>query len=96
MNQLTIFDAYSMSGHERKTSCPDVDKTMCIETYSVKGSRRKYYRLTIKHNNKKDRYHIRGGSTIAKLANYRKQVLQGMIDRGAPVGEIIAQVTDWR
>ncbi len=64
-----------------------------IEKYSPGCTKREYYRLVYRMNPRKlKRIHIKGGSTISELANYRRKKLQAMIDRGADLGEILAQL----
>lgn len=69
------------------------DPVPCIEKYSPGKRNTEYYRLVYRTGKKLKRIHIRGGSTISELATYRTKVLQSMIDRGAELAEILAQLT---
>lgn len=70
----------------------DKETTACVSKYSPGKRKTEYYRLSYRVGLKMKHIHIRGGSTIAKLANYRANVLQAMIDRGAELSEVLAAV----
>ena len=63
-----------------------------IETYSPGRRNTEYFRLTYRQGKKLCRLHIKGGSVTSELAIYRKNRLQEMIDRGAELAEILAQL----
>ena len=67
----------------------------CVNTYSPGGRKAKYYRLSYRLNRKIKHNHIKGGNTSARLARYRAEVLQSMIDRGAELAEILEQLADF-
>ena len=77
---------------ERYLDRANKDPVPHIETYNPGRRNTKYYRLTFRQGKKVKRIHIKGGSTISKLANYRAKILQAMIDRGAEFEEILAQL----
>ncbi|MEY2833399.1 MAG: hypothetical protein RLZZ574_2658 [Cyanobacteriota bacterium] len=68
------------------------EPSICVNTYSPGRRATEYYRLSYQWHGKKKHVHIKGGSTIAELATYRAQKLQGLIDRGAELAEVIAAV----
>lgn len=68
------------------------DPSFSINKYSPGRRATEYYRLSFQWQGKKKHIHIRGGSTISELANYRVKELQTMIDRGAELAEVIAAV----
>ena len=80
---------------ERYLERANKDPVPHIETYSPGRRNTEYYRLTYRLGKKVKRIHIKGGSTISKLAQYRAKKLQSMIDRGAELAEIIAQLTEF-
>ena len=64
-----------------------------IEKYSPGRRNTKYYRLVFRISSRRlKRIHIKGGSTISELAEYRRKELQKLIDRGAELAEILAAV----
>jgi len=67
-----------------------------INTYSPGSRNKKYYRLTYRRGRKIKHVHLPGGNIKAKLANYRKDKLQEMIDRGAKLDEVLAAIADYR
>ena len=69
------------------------DPVAHVERYSPGGRNTEYYRLAYRRGKKMVRIHIKGGSTISELANYRRDQLQKLIDRGAELAEILAQLT---
>ena len=77
---------------ERYLERANKDPVPHIETYNPGRRNTKYYRLTYRLGKKVKRIHIKGGSTLSELANYRAKKLQAMIDRGAELAEIIAQL----
>ena len=91
----TVHDAKILKQQaiERYLDRAEKDPVPCIEKYSPGKRNTEYYRLVFRRGKKLKRIHIRGGSTIAKLANYRVGKLQAMIDRGAELAEILAQLT---
>lgn len=70
----------------------DKEAIACVNKYSPGKRKTEYYRLSYRYGRKMRHIHIRGGSTIAELANYRANVLQAMIDRGAELSEVLAAV----
>lgn len=80
---------------QKYLSSADKEKVAYVNTYSPGKRTTKYFRLSHQFGRKKKHIHICGGSTTAKLAIYRAKKLQAMIDRGAELGEIIAQVRDF-
>ena len=70
----------------------DKETTACVSKYSPGKRKTEYYRLSYRVGLKMKHIHIRGGSTIAELANYRAKKLQAMIDRGAELSEVLAAV----
>jgi hypothetical protein len=70
----------------------DKEAIACVNKYSPGKRKTEYYRLSYRRGRKMRHIHIRGGSTIAELANYRAKVLQAMIDRGAELSEVLAAV----
>ena len=67
-----------------------------VNTYSPGRRNAIYYRLSYRLGNRTKHLHIPGGSTKAKLAQYRSRELLKMIARGADLEELLAQVADWR
>ena len=72
-----------------------LEPTVSISTYSPNGRKTEYYRLVYRSEKKVKAIHIKGGNTKARLANYRVNKLQTMIDRGAELSEILAAVSDF-
>lgn len=70
----------------------DKEAIACVNKYSPGKRKTEYYRLSYRLGRKVKHIHLRGGSTIAELANYRAKVLQAMIDRGAELSEVLAAV----
>jgi hypothetical protein len=70
----------------------DKEPTACVTKYSPGKRATEYYRLSYRMGSKMKHIHLRGGSTIAELANYRAKKLQAMIDRGAELSEVLAAV----
>ncbi|MGL5973221.1 MAG: hypothetical protein ACRCZK_05890 [Oscillospiraceae bacterium] len=70
----------------------DKETTACVSKYSPGKRKTEYYRLSYRVGLKMKHIHIKGGSTIAELANYRAKKLQAMIDRGAELSEVLAAV----
>ena len=68
------------------------ETSACITKYSPGKRKTEYYRLSYRVGKKVKHIHIRGGSTISELAQYRAKKLQEMIDRGAELAEILAQL----
>lgn len=106
--QLTIFDAVGDSEPVSPTALGDTkkqamqryldraDNTAChIEPYNPNGRKTQYYRLKYRLGRRVKTIHINGGNTSARLANYRKQRLQAMIDRGAELSEVLEQLADF-
>ncbi|MEM6613270.1 MAG: hypothetical protein AAF652_13640 [Cyanobacteria bacterium P01_C01_bin.72] len=73
----------------------DRDPICSVNTYSVSGSKNKYYRLSYRVGKKVNHVHIKGGNVRANLATNRAKKLQAMIDRGAELAEILAAVKDF-
>ena len=73
------------------------DAIACVNTYKA-GNRNNhsYYRLSYRKDKKVKHIHIPGGNTLSDLAKYRAFKLQGLIDRGAELAEIIAMIRDFR
>ena len=67
-----------------------------VNTYSPGRRNAEYYRLSYRLGNRTKHVHIPGGSTKAKLAQYRAKELLKMISRGADLEELLAQIADWR
>jgi hypothetical protein len=71
----------------------DKEAIACVSKYSPGRRKTEYYRLSYRiDRNRVKHIHIKGGSTIAELANYRAKKLQAMIDRGAELSEVLAAV----
>jgi hypothetical protein len=68
------------------------EPSISLNKYSPGKRATEYYRLSYQLGNRKKHIHLRGGSTLAELANYRAKVLQSMIDRGAELSEVLAAV----
>lgn len=68
------------------------EPSISVNKYSPGKRATEYYRVSYQLGNRKKHIHLRGGSTIAELANYRAKVLQAMIDRGAELSEVLAAV----
>jgi hypothetical protein len=68
------------------------EPSISVNKYSPGKRATEYYRVSYQLGNRKKHIHLRGGSTIAELANYRASVLQAMIDRGAELSEVLAAV----
>jgi hypothetical protein len=68
------------------------EPSISVNKYSPGKRKTEYYRVSYQLGNRKKHIHLRGGSTIAELANYRASVLQAMIDRGAELSEVLAAV----
>ncbi|MEO0013994.1 MAG: hypothetical protein RLZZ535_2383 [Cyanobacteriota bacterium] len=66
--------------------------SISVNKYSPGKRATEYYRVSYQLGNRKKHIHLRGGSTIAELANYRANVLQAMIDRGAELSKVLAAV----
>jgi hypothetical protein len=103
--QLTIFDVCSDNDRvslqnarsdakrqaiNRYLNNGNADPAICVNTYSPGRRSIQYYRLSYQWHGKKKHIHIRGGSVIAELATYRARQLQGLIDRGAELAEVLA------
>jgi hypothetical protein len=58
--------------------------------YSPGRRSTEYYRLSYRYGRTVKHIHIKGGSVIAELATYRAKQLQGLIDRGAELAEVLA------
>ena len=72
------------------------DNTICcIEKYNPNGRKTKYFRLKYRAGKKTKTIHIKGGNTSARLANYRANRLQSMIDRGAELSEVLELLADF-
>ena len=63
-----------------------------VSTYKPNGRKTEYFRLVYRIGKKVRAIHIRGGNVRSKLARYRANKLQQMIDRGAELSEVIAAV----
>lgn len=68
------------------------EPSISVNKYSPGKRATEYYRVSYQLGNRKKHIHLRGGSTLAELANYRASVLQAMIDRGAELSEVLAAV----
>lgn len=105
--QLTIFDACSDNDHLSLQNARSDAKRQAIERYLRQGKQEpsisvnryspgkrktEYYRVSYQLGDRKKHIHLRGGSTLAQLANYRANQLQTMIDRGAELSEVLAAV----
>ena len=77
---------------QRFLNSGDKETIACVTTYSPGGRDTKYFRLSYRVRRKMKHIHIKGGSTIAELAQYRAKKLQTMIDRGAELEEVLAAV----
>ena len=107
--QLTIFDAVSdkkiasltdpVSERKRQAMSRFLarakDNEACVNKYSPGKRKKEYFRLSVRQGKGVKHFHIRGGNVNAKLAQFRANQLQQMIDRGAELGEIIAAVEDY-
>lgn len=80
---------------QRFLNSGDRDPICSVNTYSVSGSKNRYYRLSYRAGKKVVHIHIKGGNVRANLATNRAKKLQGMIDRGAALDEILAAVKDF-
>lgn len=69
------------------------EPSISVNKYSPGKRATEYYRVSYQLGNRKKHIHLRGGSTIAQLANYRASVLQAMINRGAELSEVLAAVS---
>lgn len=65
----------------------------CITTYSPGRRKKEYYRLSFRLGRRIKHVHIRGGNANSELVLYRVEVLQAMIDRGAEIEELLAQLS---
>lgn len=70
-----------------------VEPTASLSTYSPNGRKTEYYRLVYRVGRKVKAMHVRGGNIKSKLARYRANQIQKLIDRGASLDELIAAVT---
>ena len=71
-------------------------ETSCsVEKYSPNGRKTEYFRLKFRQGRKTNTVHIKGGNISARLANYRANRLQGMIERGAELTEVLEQLADF-
>lgn len=77
---------------ERYLDRVNKDPVPHIETYYPGKRATRYYRLCYRLGKKLKRIHIKGGSTTSELANYRAKIIQAMIDRGADLTEVLAQL----
>lgn len=68
------------------------EPSISVNKYSPGKRATEYYRVSYQLGNRKKHIHLRGGSTIAELANYPASVLQAMIDLGAELSEVLAAV----
>jgi hypothetical protein len=66
------------------------EPAICVNKYSPGRRSTQYYRLSYQWRGKKRHIHIKGGSVLAELATYRAKQLQGLIDRGAELAEVLA------
>lgn len=71
------------------------DPAICVNKYSPGGRSTQYYRLSYLWQGRKKHIHLRGGSTMSELANYRALQLQTLIDRGAELAEVLAMATNF-
>lgn len=104
--KVTIFDAVSDNNpasltdpvSERKRQAISrflaraKDHEACVNKYRPGGRKQEYFRVSVRQGKSVKHFHIRGGNVNSKLAQYRAEQLQDMIDRGAELGEIIAAV----
>ncbi|MEL6494101.1 MAG: hypothetical protein AAFQ41_03130 [Cyanobacteria bacterium J06623_7] len=105
--QLSLFDPVEDSKNVSSTEIVEDGKRQAIQryldrvqaeptasvgTYSPNGRKTEYYRLLYRIGKSVKAIHIRGGNVHSKLAQYRAQQLQVMIDRGAELNELIAAV----
>ena len=72
-----------------------IDPKPLVNKYSPNGRSTRYFRLDYWDSGKKKSIHIKGGNTSARLANFRAEKLQSMIDRGAELTEILEQLADF-
>jgi len=108
--QLTIFDALGDSdlvsprnpvgdtknqALQRYLNHRKIDPKPLVNKYSPNGRKTKYFRLDYWVRGKKKSIHIKGGNCSARLANYRANRLQGLIDRGADLSEVLEQLADF-
>ena len=63
-----------------------------VEKYSPNRRKQKYYRLSWRERKKMKHLHVPGGNVNAILAQYRAGKLRQLINRGADLDEVIAQV----
>ena len=61
-----------------------------ISTYKPNNRKTEYFRLVYRVGKKVKTVHICGGNINSKLAQYRANKLQQMIDRSAELGELLA------
>ena len=67
-----------------------------VNTYRVKNTNNRYYRLSYRSSGKVKHVHIPGGNTYSELASYRASKLRELIDRGAELAEVLAMTRDFR
>lgn len=67
-----------------------------VNTYSPGRRNTEYYRLSYRVGASTKHIHIPGGSTTARLAQYRAKELLGMINRGAELEELVSAIVDWK
>lgn len=63
-----------------------------VNEYQKSRSKKKYFRVSWRDGKKMKHLHVPGGNVNAILAQYRARQLREMIDRGAALGEVVAQV----
>ncbi|MGL5924052.1 hypothetical protein [Chroococcidiopsis sp.] len=80
---------------QRYLNSGKTEPTICVNKYSPGRRSTQYYRLSYLWRGKKKHIHLRGGSTISELANYRALQLQALIDRGAELAEVLAMATNF-
>jgi hypothetical protein len=95
---VSLTDSVSERKHaaiQRFLNRGEKETQACVTKYSPGRRKSEYYRLSYRDGRKIHHIHIKGGSTIAELANYRAVKLQELIDRGADLEEVIAQARDF-
>ena len=68
-----------------------------VNPYQVKGTKKRYFRLSYRNERGKMKHlHIPGGNIYSELAQCRAKKLKAIIDRGCDLDEAIAMVQMFR
>ncbi|NJL51344.1 MAG: hypothetical protein HC930_02430 [Hydrococcus sp. SU_1_0] len=94
-NSVSEHQFYKRQAIENYLKRVNKEGIACVNKYSPGKRQTEYYRLSYRIEHRVKHIHICGGSVGSTLADYRAEKVQGLIDRGAELQEIIAMVSTY-